>query len=144
MIDNFTNILDAFILSITFTCHFLIFGGIFYTVLENKTLKIWQRTSLWYIGISNLFVLFTILFQWAFGSAFPMSYDRIGIMGEVLMLMSMAAGAITMLLAVKKHNEVQHAEKIAAEKMAETKRDFKLVKRPNTTNSLKPLRKKLK
>lgn len=142
MIDNFTDLLDAFILSITFSCHAVIFSSIFYTVINNHTLPMWQRTSLWYIGVSSAFVSFTIILQWLFGAKFPMSYDRMGILGEVLLIASMASGAIAMFITCKKHVEEKRKAKILAEQKEEQKKKMQLIRRPPTTNKLKPMRPK--
>jgi hypothetical protein len=129
MIDNFTDLLDTFILSISFVCHLIIFTGISYTVFH-KNLPLWQRTSLWYIGISSCFVAFTIILQWMFGPKFPLSYDNIGILGEVLLNMSMAFCAYLMFQrAYDEDHEVQPK--------------LKLVKRPSSTTK-QPAKKRVR
>ena len=81
-----------------FIAHVIIFVGAFYGAMYNKVLPVLQETPLWYTGLCSLFVAFTILLEWSFGSDFPLSYKNFGLIGEVTMDISLAFLAITMII----------------------------------------------
>jgi hypothetical protein len=94
-LNAFTN---QFGLGINFVAHTLIFIGTFYVALQNRNLKQWHITPLWYAGLLSLFVAITIIIQWSIGPEHPLSYWNIGLMGETLLNVAFAAIAVIMLV----------------------------------------------
>jgi hypothetical protein len=83
---------------INFVSHTLIFIGTFYVALHNRNLPQWHITPLWYTGLFSLLTSFTILFQWAIGPEFPLSYWNFGQLAESLVDISLASIATIMLI----------------------------------------------
>lgn len=82
---------------INFVSHFLIFIGTFYVALQNRNLKQWHITPLWYVGLASLFTCITIVCQWAVGPEFPLSYWNLGRVSEILGNIAVATVAVIML-----------------------------------------------
>jgi hypothetical protein len=63
------------------------------------------KTAIWYCGVSSFFVSLTILLQWIFGNKFPLSYDNLGILGEVGININLAILGFLSFYSIFKHNE---------------------------------------
>jgi hypothetical protein len=85
-------------LLINFIAHLIIFIGAFYVALQNRKLPQWHITPLWYVGLFALTTNITIVFQWAIGPEFPMSYYNLGRLTETLLNVAVAAVAGIMLI----------------------------------------------
>lgn len=83
---------------VNFISHTLIFIGAFYVALHNRNLPQWHITPLWYVGMFSLLTSFTIIFQWAIGPEFPLSYWNLGQLAESLVDISLASIATIMLI----------------------------------------------
>lgn len=83
---------------INFISHTMIFMGSFYVALHNRNLPQWHLTPLWYVGVFSLLTSITIIFQWAIGPEFPLSYYNFGQFAESLVDLSLAAVATIMLI----------------------------------------------
>ncbi len=94
-LNAFTN---EFGLLINFVAHTLIFIGTFYVALQNRNLKQWHVTPLWYVGLISLFVSITIVIQWAIGPEHPLSYWNMGMMAETALNVAVASIAVIMLV----------------------------------------------
>jgi hypothetical protein len=95
LLNKFTYNYDMLI---NFIAHLTIFIGAFYVALQNRNLKQWHLTPLWYIGLTSVFVVFTIVCQWAIGPEYPISYWNLGRLAETLSNISVAAVALVMLI----------------------------------------------
>jgi hypothetical protein len=97
MIQEIINTLDnsTVLHPILAISHLSIFVGAFYVAMFNKRLPLWHTTPLWYAGMGSMFCFITIMLQYAFGSEFPLSYDNVGILGEVFLNMTLAFIALT-------------------------------------------------
>jgi hypothetical protein len=83
---------------INFIAHIIIFIGAFYVALQNRNLKQWHVTPLWYVGLAAFSTCITIVIQWAVGLEHPMSYYNIGRLTETLLNVSVASIAAIMLI----------------------------------------------
>lgn len=71
-------------------CYTIIFMGTFYVAVHNRKLPVWHLTPLWYVGLASLFISFTILLEYIFGTSFELSYTNVGHVGETLSHFSLA------------------------------------------------------
>lgn len=98
MISFFNTFTNTYALILNFVAHVVIFVGTFYVALKNPNLPHWHITPLWYAGLCSLFVSLTIIIQWTLGAEYPLSYWNAGMMGEILLDLSIAAVAAIMIL----------------------------------------------
>jgi len=84
MIDQVVSFLTPYSIIINFVCCTTIFIGGLYIAIHSRKIPNWLRTCLWYIGCSSFFTAVTILLGWTLGPQFELSYDKIGIIGEIL------------------------------------------------------------
>ncbi len=76
--------LDVFSLKIHSICHVIIFSGIFLFVVKWKNAPQWHVTPLWYVGLSSLFIAFSVLCEWIWGLSVPFSYHNLGLIAEIM------------------------------------------------------------
>lgn len=90
MISTIIYFLATWQLPLNFLIHGTIFVGALYTAIHNRDLPDWVVTPLWYVGLTNLFTLITIVCQWSLGPEFYLSYWNIGALSETLSRLSIA------------------------------------------------------
>jgi len=84
MISQFDYLLYPYFIVMNFICCITIFIGGLYIAIHSRKIPIWLRTCLWYAGCSDFFTATTILLGWIFGPQFELSYNNVGIIGEIL------------------------------------------------------------
>lgn len=77
-------LLDNISLTLHLLFHMITFLGGLQIALYNRSLPHWIVTSLWYIGLSSAFVSLTMAMQFAYGEEFPMSYNNIGDIADLV------------------------------------------------------------
>jgi hypothetical protein len=88
----------AYEMSINFIAHMVIFIGTFYVALQNRNLRQWHITPLWYVGLAAISTCITILVQWAIGPEHPLSYWNLGRLTETALNIAVASVAAIMLI----------------------------------------------
>jgi hypothetical protein len=91
-------------LLINFIAHNIIFIGTLYIALQNRNLKQWHVTPLWYVGLASMTVVISIVCQWAIGPEFPLSYWNLGRLAETISNISLATVAVIMLIGTVRHD----------------------------------------
>lgn len=90
MITNFLNFVYPYELVLSFICHIMIFFGGLYSAIHSRMIPHWTSTCLWYIGLASMFNAIIILLDWTLGPEHPMSYSNLGLLGSVLLHVTLA------------------------------------------------------
>lgn len=56
----------------------IIFLGALFVLMKNEKLPKWHVTPLWYIGITSLLSVLSVIFEYLFGKDFALSYFNVG------------------------------------------------------------------
>jgi hypothetical protein len=96
MITNFFQLIQPLLIPLDFLCHIIIFIGGFYIAMHSRCIPRWLVTCIWYIGLSSFLNAVTILLQWTYGDAFPMSYSNVGIVTEIMLNVNLAVTVVLM------------------------------------------------
>lgn len=102
MITYLNDIINMYDHIINFIAYLIIFIGAFYVAIYNKRMPLWHVTPLWYVGLFAVFNCIIIICQFFLGTEFPLSYDTLGQMSNVLFNISVSAITIIMMVASKK------------------------------------------
>jgi hypothetical protein len=73
-----------------FISHLIIFVGGFYVAMHSRIIPTWVVTCIWYVGLSSLFTLITIIIELTLGMEHPLSLYNLRVLAEFLPLLSIA------------------------------------------------------
>ena len=90
--------LQGVALYINLVCLLIIFVGGLYVAIHSRNIPLWIRTPLWYLGAISFLVSLSIIFEWTLGPQFILSYSRFGLIGEMLINLTLAVTALLMLI----------------------------------------------
>jgi len=68
----------------------IVFLGGLYVAIHSRIMPTWASTSIWYVGVSSLFVALTIVIEWIAGTHHSLSYNMLGHFGEAVMNINLA------------------------------------------------------
>lgn len=106
MINSLLELLNEpdFNLIINLVTHSIVFIGGFYVAMFNKRLPTWHVTPVWYIGLTSLFTVLTIIFEFIFGLSFPLSHFNMALVSEALLDIALAYLVIIMFIGTYRMN----------------------------------------
>lgn len=93
---------DNVVLFINLLCYIAIFFFTFYVAIHNRTIDRAVITELWYVGLASFALALSIVFQFLFGDAFPLSYTSIGSVAETMFSLTIAMTIGTVFLTTVK------------------------------------------
>lgn len=90
MFQFLINLIIDFEELILLLAHIVIFSGGLYTAIHSRVIPNWAATCFWYVGLTSLFSLITILVELIVGSYHPLSYTNMKILAELLPILSIS------------------------------------------------------
>lgn len=98
MIDSINLIILTHEYLILFISHLIIFVGSFYVAMHSRIIPTWLTTCIWYIGLSSLFTLITIMIEWFLGPYEAFSYSNLRFFSQYLPILSISITVFLMFI----------------------------------------------